>query len=90
MSRLRVRVTPRSSKNEVIGWKDNALAIKITSPPVEGAANRTCIEFLSKLLGISKSQITLVSGDKSRNKTFEIESMDESEMMGKLGLRTEH
>ncbi|HOK55379.1 MAG TPA: DUF167 family protein, partial [Armatimonadota bacterium] len=39
MSRLKVRVTPRGSKEEVIGWRDDVLAVKLTAPPVEGAAN---------------------------------------------------
>lgn len=80
MSRLRVRVTPRGSREEVIGWRDDVLLVKLTAPPVEGAANRACIDFLAKVLGIKRSQINLVSGEKSRDKTFEIEGLDESEL----------
>jgi len=73
-------VTPRGSREEVIGWRDDVLLVKLTAPPVEGAANRACIDFLAKVLGIKRSQINLVSGEKSRDKTFEIEGLDESEL----------
>lgn len=73
-------MTPRGSREEVIGWRDDVLLVKLTAPPVEGAANRACIDFLAKVLGIKRSQINLVSGEKSRDKTFEIEGLDESEL----------
>ena len=84
MARLKVRVTPRGSKEEVIGWKDGVLAIKLTAPPVEGAANKACIDFLAKTLNVKRSQITLVSGEKSREKTFEIEGLDDGEIASRL------
>jgi len=85
MGRLKVRVTPRGSKDEVIGWRDDTLAIKLTAPPVEGAANRACMDFLAKLLGLKRSQITLVFGEKSRDKTFEIEGIADSEIRSRAG-----
>ena len=72
---LKVRVNPRSSRNQVTGWQDGVLSIKLTAPPVEGAANKACIEFLADQLGVKKSQITLISGQTSREKLFEIEGM---------------
>jgi hypothetical protein len=83
-TRLKVRVTPRSSRNQVVGWQEDVLRIKLTAPPVEGAANRACIEFLAELLGVSKSQITLVSGAASREKAFEIEGISPNEVRRRL------
>jgi uncharacterized protein (TIGR00251 family) len=80
MARLKVRVTPRGSKEEVIGWKGDALAVKLTAPPVEGAANKACVDFLAKVLGVKRSQVTLVSGEKSRDKSFEIEGLSDQEI----------
>lgn len=80
MGRIKVRVTPRGSKEEVIGWRNDALAIKLTAPPVEGAANKACIDFLAKVFGVKRSQVSLVSGDKSRDKVFEIDGLDDSEL----------
>ncbi|MBI2843615.1 MAG: DUF167 domain-containing protein [Armatimonadetes bacterium] len=84
MARLKVRVTPRGSKDEIIGWRDDVLAIKLTAPPVEGAANKACIEFLAKVLDVKRAQITLVSGEKSRDKTFEVKGLSDQETNQRL------
>ena len=70
--RLSAIIQPRSSKNEVTGIYNNALKIRLTSPPVNGAANKACIRFFSKLLGVSPSEITIAQGFSSRNKTIEV------------------
>ena len=69
---LSVHATPKSSKNAFMGWRDGVLCLKITAPPVEGAANEAIIKFLAKELKIKKSQITLAKGEKSREKRFEL------------------
>ena len=71
-------IQPRSSKNEISGIFNDSLKIRLTSPPVDGAANKTCIKFLAKFLGISPARIQIVSGKQSKNKTIAIEDMDES------------
>jgi len=65
---ITVYIQPRSSKNSIAGIYGNALKIKLTAPPVEGAANKMCIEFLAKQLGVSKSSLSIVSGHSSRTK----------------------
>ena len=83
--RLKVHVNPRSSQSRITGWQDDVLAVKLTAPPVEGAANKACIEFLADQLGIKKSQIALVSGSTSREKVFEIEDLSPVELHRRLG-----
>lgn len=63
-----VRVVPRSSRNQIVGVENGALKIKLTAPPVEGAANAALIEFIASWLGVRKSAVSIVSGDKARNK----------------------
>ncbi|MHB1455908.1 MAG: DUF167 domain-containing protein [Armatimonadota bacterium] len=72
---LKVRVNPRSSRNQVTGWKDGVLCVKITAPPVDGAANKACVEYISDLLGVRKSQVSIISGDTGRDKVFKISDM---------------
>lgn len=60
------------------------LSIKLTAPPVEGAANKAAIEFLADELGIKKSQITLLSGHTSRQKTFEIAGLTDDQLRERL------
>jgi len=77
--RLSAIIQPRSSKNEVTGIYNNALKIHLTAPPVDGAANKACIRFFSKVLGISPSKISIVQGFNSRNKTIEIIGLTEKQ-----------
>ncbi len=65
---FKVLVQPRSSKNEVVGFYDGALKVKLTAPPVDGAANKLCLKFLAKQLGTAKSNIDIVSGETGRHK----------------------
>ena len=70
--RLYVRVQPRASRDELAGIAGDRLKIRLSAPPVEGAANAACRDFLAALLGVSRSAVRLVAGDKAREKTFEV------------------
>ena len=85
---LAVRVTPRASRTEIVGVQPQAdgrvaLAIRIASPPVDGAANEVLIAFLAKQLAVSKAAINLRSGGAGRLKIFRIEG-DGAALAGKL------
>lgn len=67
-----VRVQPRASKKGVEGVRDGALRVKLTAPPVGGAANEQLVEVLSKEFGIRKSAIRIVRGHSSRDKLVEV------------------
>ena len=86
MSRLAVRVQPRASGNAVVGWENEALKVRLTAPPVEGKANKALLSFLAERLGVSKSAVSLVSGQGGRQKVVEIAGLDEAEVRRRLGL----
>lgn len=70
---LDVRIQPRASRNEVVGFQDDGrLKIRLTSPPVDDQANRQLIQYLAKIFAVSRGSITLLSGHKSRNKRLAI------------------
>jgi len=77
--RLSAIIQPRSSNNKITGIYNNALKIHLTSPPVDGAANKACIRFFSKILGISPSEISIIQGFNSRNKTIEVIGLTEKQ-----------
>ena len=77
-------IQPRSSQNKICGMQGESLKTCLTSPPVEGAANKSCIKLLAKQLGIALSQITIVGGQKGRNKIIRIEEFEESEFITKI------
>jgi uncharacterized protein (TIGR00251 family) len=65
---LKVYVQPKSSRNQIAGAYRAALKLKIAAPPAGGAANRTCIRFLAKQLGLARSRLDIASGRTSRIK----------------------
>ena len=69
---LEIRVTPRASANKVVGEKDGVLQIRVTAPPADGDANAAVIKLLAKHLGVPKSSLKIIRGEKSRNKTIRI------------------
>lgn len=74
-ARLRVRVKPRASRSSVEILDDGAISVATAAPPVEGKANEAVQEILANRLRISKSRVQMVSGEKSRDKTFQIDGM---------------
>ena len=73
---LSLHVQPRASKNGICGIQDNALKIRLTSPPVDGAANKLCREFIAELCGVSRSSVEIIAGEASRQKRVRICSSD--------------
>ena len=69
---LTVRVVPRASRSQIAGYHDGALRVRVAAPPVEGAANRELIRFLSKSFRVPQNAVTIISGGNSRNKIIRI------------------
>ena len=74
-----VSVLPKSSRNMISGIHDGALKIKLTAAPVDNAANKLCISYLSKCLKVSKSSIEIISGHTGRNKHLLIRCSDKGD-----------
>jgi uncharacterized protein (TIGR00251 family) len=61
-------IQPRASRDEIASTTGDALKVRLTSPPLEDRANRQCVEYLAKRLGLKKRQLELIQGEKSRRK----------------------
>ncbi len=79
-----VRVVPRASTSEIVGEFDGALKIRISSPPIDGAANAELIKLLSKKFGVSKSNVEIISGETSKLKQVKIYELKMSDILKKL------
>ena len=77
--KLKIRISPNASKNEIIKSEDG-VKIKITAQPIEGKANKAVVEFLSKEFKIPKSSIEIVKGTTSKEKTILIRCDDEEKI----------
>lgn len=69
---FRVRVQPRSSRNQIAGLQGDALKVRIKAPPVDGAANKMCIQYLAACLGVPKSCVEIKSGLSGRTKQVRV------------------
>jgi uncharacterized protein len=74
---LKLVVQPRASKNQLAGLHNDALKIRLTTPPVEGRANKAVIAFLAKQLHLPKSAVAIKSGLQNREKQVIISGCDE-------------
>jgi len=81
---VKIKVEPRSSKSGIIGLHGDALKVKLTSPPVDGKANKELVELLAKECGIPKNAVEIVSGQSSKNKLVRITGIKSvTEIIGK-------
>jgi uncharacterized protein (TIGR00251 family) len=81
---LSVRVVPRSSKEGVAGFEGGVLRIRLNAPPVEGKANEALVRFLAKAVGVPRSRITLVKGEKGRNKIVRVDGITREALLAAL------
>lgn len=81
---LQVKVTPNASRNEITGFIDGVLQVKIAATPVKGKANKELADFLGQALGVRKSSVSIVKGQTSRNKIIAIEGLSRDEIIRRL------
>jgi len=81
---LKLRVQPKASRNQVDGFEDGTLRLRVTAPPTEGKANAGVIALLSKTLGISKSRLEIIRGHSSRDKVVFIQTLTEQEVRQRI------
>lgn len=75
---MRVKVIPKASKSEIVGWEGEVLKVRLKAVPEKGEANEELIRFLSREFKIPKSSITIVRGHTSREKTVLIKNLNET------------
>jgi len=78
---IRVRVQPRAKRNTLSGPLEDEWKLQLTAPALEGRANKACIEFFARGLGIARSRVKLLSGEKSRHKVLSLDQITEAEFL---------
>lgn len=84
--RLHLRIQPRASREEVAGVAGDAIRVRLTAPPVEGAANERLVRFLAARLAVSRAAVALISGHTGRTKVVEVAGLSADEATRRLGL----
>jgi uncharacterized protein (TIGR00251 family) len=84
-ARINVQVSPNARHNEVLGFDNDSVKVKIAAPPLQGKANKELIKFLSQTLKVSRGSIAIERGLTSRNKVIAIVGLDRAEIVKRLG-----
>jgi uncharacterized protein (TIGR00251 family) len=89
MAEIAVRVMPRSRRDEADGEREGRVVIRLTAPPVEGAANRALCRFVARRAGVPVRRVSIVRGHRSRDKLVRVEGVAEDELRRLLRSRRE-
>ena len=81
---IKVRVQPKSCRNQVDSFRDGTLRVRVTAAPTEGQANAAVIAILAKTLGVSKSRLEIIRGYSSRDKVVSVDTLTEQEVQRKI------
>ncbi len=84
-ARVAVHVTPRSSRNEIAGWRGGELLVRVTVPPEDGKANAAVCKLLAKALGVPRSAVHVARGEVSRHKQLQIDGVEQPQLDDLLG-----
>lgn len=82
---LAVRAQPGAKKDAILGRHGDALKVAVTAPAEDGRANAALVEYLKSWLGVKRSQVELLSGQKNRQKVFLIRGMTPKELAERVG-----
>jgi len=81
---IRVRIQPKASTNAVVEEQGDRLRIRLTAPPIEGKANEALRGYVAKQLGVAKSAVRLIRGERSRDKTLSVRGVGAEVAWSKL------
>ena len=79
-----MRLQPRAGREELVGWREDVLVVRVTAPPVDGRANRALCRLIARRAGVAPSRVTVVRGERSRDKVVRVEGMDAASLRAAL------
>ncbi|MFC2067650.1 DUF167 domain-containing protein [Chloroflexota bacterium] len=79
--KISVRVQPRAVKNVVVSFTNDVWQIRLIAPPVKGKANQELVDFLSQILGIAKSSVSIIKGHTNKNKLLAINGLSQKDII---------
>jgi hypothetical protein len=89
MKNFPVKVQPKASRDQVVGYRDGVLQLRVTAPPDKGRANAAVVALLADALGVAKSRVRIVRGQSSRDKVLAVESLTQEDVRGILETRVD-
>jgi uncharacterized protein (TIGR00251 family) len=86
-ARIMVRLQARARRDELVGFRDGVLLARVCAPPVEGRANRALCRLIARRAGVATSRVTVVQGERSREKLVRVDGLDRSALKHALRQR---
>ncbi|MEI6106053.1 MAG: DUF167 domain-containing protein [Opitutae bacterium] len=81
---LELKTIPNAPRDEIVGWLGSALKVKVHAPALDGRANDALLEFLAESLGLRRSAVALIRGEKSRQKIVHVEGLTSTELKARI------
>ena len=82
--RIRLKVVPGASRDEISGWLGSSLKLRVRSPAQAGKANAAVIRLLSEVLAVPRNSLRIASGTLSTHKILEVDGLDETAIRKRL------
>lgn len=77
-TQIMVRLHARAHADELLGVRNGVLVARVCAPPVDGRANRALCHLIARQAGVAASRVTIVRGERSRDKLVRVDGLDES------------
>ena len=87
MTLIAVKVVPRAAQDEIVGWLEGVLKVRVMAPPQDGRANRALEVLLATKLRLKKSAVTVAAGLASARKRVAIEGLTRDEIIRRIDVR---
>jgi uncharacterized protein len=85
---LAVRLSPRAKRNAILDLRDGVLRVSVAAAPVEGAANAALCKLIAKRAGVARGRVSVVRGERSREKVVRVEGLPAEELRRALGVES--
>jgi uncharacterized protein len=85
---MTVRLSPRAKRNAILDLRDGVLRVSVAAAPVEGAANAALCKLIAKRAGVARGRVSVVRGERSREKVVRVEGLPAAELRRALGVES--
>ncbi len=82
---IRVRVQPRASRDEIVGWQADTLRLRVSAPPLEGRANDAVVQLIARGAGVARGAVSVVAGARGRDKLVRVAGVTPNALRARLG-----
>lgn len=87
-ARITVRLQPRAGRDELLGLSGRVLRARVSAPAIDGRANRALCRLMAREIGVAPSRVTIVRGERSREKLVRVDGLDEAAVREALTQRS--